>query len=115
MKRKSDEGFFTILGLIVLSLMLSFAQLLTQRAAALHKLAGAQERIDMYITALDMVHAQLQKEQETEEEAAHQTLHDVHGLLIEWDEGEAKVWSAGEMIMRIDYEGQEITDVRYGA
>ena len=29
MKRKSDEGFFTILGLIVLSLMLSFAQLLT--------------------------------------------------------------------------------------
>lgn len=33
MKRKSDEGFFTILGLIVLSLMLSFAQLLTQRAA----------------------------------------------------------------------------------
>ena len=41
MKRKSDEGFFTILGLIVLSLMLSFAQLLTQRAAALHKLAGA--------------------------------------------------------------------------
>ena len=52
MKRKSDEGFFTILGLIVLSLMLSFAQLLTQRAAALHKLAGAQERIDMYITAL---------------------------------------------------------------
>ena len=109
MKRKSDEGFFTILGLIVLSLML------TQRAAALHKLAGAQERIDMYITALDMVHAQLQKEQETEEEAAHQTLHDVHGLRIEWDEGEAKVWSAGEMIMRIDYEGQEITDVRYGA
>ena len=60
MKRKSDEGFFTILGLIVLSLMLSFAQLLTQRAAALHKLAGAQERIDTYITALDMVHAQLQ-------------------------------------------------------
>ncbi len=115
MKRKSDEGFFTILGLIVLSLMLSFAQLLTQRAAALHKLAGAQERIDMYITALDMVHAQLQKEQETEEEAAHQTLHDVHGLRIEWDEGEAKVWSAGEMIMRVDYEGQEITDVRYGA
>ena len=36
-------------------------------------------------------------------------------LRIEWDEGEAKVWSAGEMIMRIDYEGQEITDVRYGA
>ena len=59
-----------------------------------------------------MVRAQLQKEQETEEEAAHQTLHDVHGLRIEWNEGEAKVWSAGEMIMHIDYEGQEITDVR---
>lgn len=114
MKRKSDEGFFTVLGLIVLSLMLSFAQLLTQRAAALHKLAGAQERIDTYITALDMVHAQLQKKQETEE-ATYQTLHDMHGLRIEWDEGEVKVWSAGEMIMRIDYEGQEITDVRYGA
>ena len=57
MKRKSDEGFFIILGLIVLSLMLSFAQLLTQRAAALHKLAGAQERqtgeiLWMYETAL---------------------------------------------------------------
>ena len=50
-----------------------------------------------------------------EEEAAHQTLHDVHGLRIEWNEGEAKVWLAGEMIMHIDYEGQEITDVRYGA
>ena len=48
MKRKSDEGFFTILGLIVLSLMLSFAQLLTQRAAALHKLAGAQEDRHVY-------------------------------------------------------------------
>ena len=59
--------------------------------------------------------AQTEEGQETEEEAAHQTLHDVHGLRIEWDEGEAKVWSAGEMIMRIDYEGQEITDVRYGA
>lgn len=112
MKRGSNEGFFTILGLLVLSLLLSFTQLLFWRAAALQQLSEAQDNITRYIEAWDMIARQLPQEQAEEAEQVSSSYTE-NGLRIEITDTQVLVWDNRKLLMRVTYDAQGITGVSY--
>lgn len=112
MKRGCNEGFFTILGLLVLSLLLSFTQLLYWRAAALQQLSEAQGNITRYIEAWDMIARHLPQEQEEEAQTASSSYTE-NGLCIEITDMQALIWDNDKLLMRVTYDAQGITGVSY--
>lgn len=127
-RRKSvNEGFFTMLGLVVLMLFLSFSLLLLQRAAALAQLSSAQQRVDTYVYLLNYIKTQCisdraQGEREKDEDTEEKTLPEEWLILrgttsyrIFWEEDSYAAYQGMHCILRVYVDEEGLGEVRFGA
>lgn len=126
------DGFFSLIGLFLLSVFLSLSFVLLQQAQALSALAKAQEQVTLYTALLDFVKTQClsaseeirliddeQQEDEESEEAKEEAI--THWQL--WIEGKSYeidkqgdtlfITQGNTAILEIDCKEEHIQKVRY--
>lgn len=106
MQRSQNEGFFTIVGLVILMYFLSFATILQLRCDALLQLSYAQERVDAYVYLLTYIKEECRKDsQEMSESEIDQhewyLLCGTNSYRIFWEEDNYAAYQGMHCILRV--------------